>query len=174
VLYNCKGRKAANIGSEYHIWLYHSPKNLKFDPVTWIIKEWRSRSKADLEKPDAQILYPLSAKTWNEHLGDYIFGPMGHPCTSHSICRLAAQWAGRCGSDLSVIQNVGRWECLNELLKYVAEGNEQGIVMKRDHGTDPIFDFWPFFPNTLVSSMSTTRTQFAGMRGGRANIINFT
>jgi CubicO group peptidase (beta-lactamase class C family) len=134
------------------------------------MKEWRSRSRADLKKPDATIFFPQKAKTWGEHLREYIFGPLGLKCTSHSVRRSAAQWAGRCGADLSVVRNVGRWECLSELLKYTAEGNERNIIMMRDHTVDPIFEFWPFFPKTAVSSMSSTMAQFNALRGGQSRV----
>jgi hypothetical protein len=173
VWYNWKGRRSANVGSEYHIRIYHNPKHLKYDPITWIIKEWRSRTRAELKEPGAEVFFPLSARAWNEALRTYVFGPLDLACTSHSVRRSAAQWAGRCGSDISVIRNVGRWECLSELLKYVAEGNERSLIMTRDHDADPIFDFWPFFPNCAVSSMSSTRQQLAAMKGGRGNTIKF-
>ena len=86
-------------------------------------------------------------------------------CSSHSVHRAAAQWAGRCGADLYVVKNVGRWSSFDNLAIYVSEGVQLNKKMLRDfRGKDPIFDFYPFNAGTAVSSMESTATELRAMQ----------
>ena len=77
------------------------------------------------------------------------------PCSSHSIRRSAAQWARRCGADLSVIRNIGRWVEYSNLLLYIAEAEKISREKRRNNnGRDPLWDFWMFDTDTQWDTMN--------------------
>ena len=80
----------------------------------------------------------------------------GAKCTSHSVRRSAAQWAGRCGARELDVRNAGRWRSMQILAKYMA----QGAVTREEYEEgeepvqDPIFRMWVFKKVTSASSTS--------------------
>jgi hypothetical protein len=64
-------------------------------------------------------------------------GPPG--CTNHSIRRSGAQWAGRCGASEVAIRNAGRWRSMNQMVKYLGQGQEaRATALESNGGIDPI------------------------------------
>jgi len=63
-------------------------------------------------------------------------------------------WASRCGSTLYVIKNVGRWETVEQMLLYVAEGKlRASAAVKANGGVDPVLRFWSFSMDTMVGTI---------------------
>jgi hypothetical protein len=89
-----------------------------------------------------------------------LFKAAGLPdCSSHSIRCSAAQWARRCGTDITVVRNVGRWVDLKNLFLYIAEGEKiSRDKHRRNNGQDPVCDFWMFDTDTQYDTMDKGST----------------
>jgi hypothetical protein len=125
------------------------------------MKFWTLRGEYEELDP---ILKTLTAATYQRHIS-HLFDLAGLDGSSHSIRRMAAQWAARCGADIGIIRNVGRWQSLEHVYTYLAEGKQMHTLMIRDssEGVDPIFAFWAFSFNTEVSAMESTGAQLLAM-----------
>jgi len=143
---NWKGRKEEDVGKPYEIRIHANPKDLRFCPVHWLMEHWRLRT-GDARDPTAPILKEMSSTTWRKKL-QVLF---------HSFRRSGAMWAKRCGADLFVIKNVGRWETVKHMMKYVAEGRLKiEDALTANNGVDPIFEFWPFSTATMRCTLEVT------------------
>jgi hypothetical protein len=159
-----KGRPASQKKAPYLIRLYHNPKSLCFCPVHWVLTHWSMRD--DLGNDGAAIFEKMSADTYQKNVV-LLFNAAGFQgCSSHSVRRSAAQWAGRCGANVNTIKNIGRWLCLMHCQKYTAEGVQLHDLLMRDTrgGADPIFEFYPFNSRTAVSSIEATATELRAMQ----------
>jgi hypothetical protein len=167
-----KSRPVNKKGSPYLIRLYHNPKSLNFCPVHWLYTHWVLRKPADRDIEGAPIFTPMDSRTYQKALRQ-LFKGAGvecEACSSHSVRRSAAQWAGRCGANIVTIKNVGRWETLLNLLRYVSDGVQVHTMAMQDStsGVDPIFEFYPFNVKTAVSSIESTATELCAMQAHRS------
>jgi hypothetical protein len=161
-----KARPANQKREPYLIRLHHNPKHLQYCPVHWLIAHWTLRDD-DLDNANAPMFTRLGSIQYQKALSD-LFKEAGQhceACSSHSVRRSAAQWAGRCGADVCTIKNIGRWICLTHLLKYVSEGVQVHLIMMSDfRGADPIFEFYPFNVKTAVSAIEATASELRAMQ----------
>ena len=67
-------------------------------------------------------------------------------CSSHSVRRSAANWANRSKVDRSMIMDVGRWNDLTTLFKYLMQGNAEirRYQIENSNWEDPICRIWVF------------------------------
>ena len=157
-----KSRKRGKT-AEYQIRIYANPRDLRFCPVHWLLEHWKLNNRADERAPEAPILKAMSSTTWRLKLQN-LFGLIGHEGSSHSVRRSAAMWAARCGASLYVIKNIGRWEAVKHVLIYVAEGRQESVTkMKDNDGVDPIWAFWPFNRDAMVSTLEIGDTMLAAL-----------
>lgn len=65
-------------------------------------------------------------------------------CSSHSIRRSAALWANRSKIDRSMIMDIGRWNDLTTLFKYLVQGNAEirAYQIENPNWEDPICRVW--------------------------------
>ena len=159
IWYNWKWRPKKYRKAPYKIRLHANPIDQNYCPVHWLMLHWSLRGDYEGTEP---ILESLTAKTYQSHVSE-IFLLCGLNGSSHSVRRMAAQWASRCGADMSVVRDVGRWSSLEIMLKYLSEGRQMHKGKIRDEGNDPIFNFWVFNFGTQVSSMDTTAQQLLAM-----------
>jgi hypothetical protein len=139
---------------EYRIRLYANPQDLRYCPVHWVFKEWSLRSK-DGEPLTGPIIQSVTSTNFMKDLKQLFMAAGLTPCSSHSIRRSAAQWARRCGADLSVIRNIGRWVEYSNLLLYIAEAEKISREKRRNNnGRDPLWDFWMFDTDTQWDTMN--------------------
>jgi len=152
-----KGRPAVRRGTPYKVRLYHNPLDFRWCPIHWLLYDWSIRCDVPGFE-DGPILPPISATTYQGHL-KLVFHKIGVDCSSHSIRRTGAQLAARCGCDLDVIRDIGRWVCVNHVADYLAEGRAFRHRMMQEHDEDPISKVWVFNPLTALSSMSMSASQ---------------
>ena len=161
-----KGRNLAKNSEPYSIRVIANPKDLRFCPVHWLIEHWSLRGRAEHDE-HSTIVAKISSENWRKKL-TRLFKIIGRDGSSHSLRRAAAQWAARCGAGLNVIKNVGRWESTEHLLSYVAEGRMELEKQERDNdGIDPIFDFWGFSEDAMVSTIDSVNSHLLEYNGGR-------
>jgi hypothetical protein len=149
-----KGRKKGKKG-KYPMKIHANPKNTRYCPVHWLLEHWNMRTDLSGAKDEkAPILDELKSEAWRNTLKN-LFGLCGLTCfSSHSLRRSAAMWASRCGATLYVIKNVGRWETVEQMLLYVAEGKMMVLrAMKENGGVDPVWEFWSFSIDTMVGTL---------------------
>jgi len=147
-----KSRKGGR-SAEYQIRIYSNPRDLRFCAVHWLLEHWKLQNRADERGPRAPILRAMSSTTWRLKLHN-LFGLINLEGSSHSVRRSAAMWAARCGASLYVIKNIGRWESVDHVLVYVAEGRQESVKKIKDNdGVDPIWAFWPFNRDAMVSTL---------------------
>jgi hypothetical protein len=149
-----KGRPKKHKKSPYKVRLHANPLDARYCPVHWMIKHWCDRGN-DLD-PSEPVYKKLSSKVHQKHVSN-LFDELDLDGSSHSVRRMAAQWAARCKADINVIKNVGRWSSLDHLVVYLDEGLQTHAtrVLDSADGVDPISKFWVFNHGTAVSSMST-------------------
>ena len=149
-----KGRKKGQRGA-YPIKIHANPKNTRFCPVHWLLEHWSLRNDNDGSKDGtAPILDKIGSETWREWLKQLFLSVGLHSYSSHSLRRSAAMWASRCGATLYVIKNVGRWETVEQMLLYVAEGRLMMLrAIKENGGVDPVWSFWSFSIDTMVGTL---------------------
>jgi len=84
--------------------------------------------------------------------------------SSHSFRRSGAQWAARCGLDVTDIKDIGRWVSLIHLERYVTEGKrmQEEILVETGATEDPIHSFWTFNRMTKLDSMLMSSGQLSG------------
>ena len=77
---------------------------------------------------------------------DKIFAkiPSLQKCTSHSVRKSAAIWAGRCLASTSAARNCGRWKSVDVLMKYMAQGIDQRRGKDNSHKAEPQECVWLF------------------------------
>jgi hypothetical protein len=147
----------------HKIKIHANPLDLRFCPLHWLQLSWSFRK--DLDEENAPVYFPLTSGQYQRQLIN-LFNHTGANIvpSSHSLRRSAAQWAARCGADINIIRNVGRWETLQHLIGYIAEGHELSTLkVIENNGTDPIFNFWCFHFGSQVTSMNTTLQQAMAM-----------
>jgi hypothetical protein len=151
-----KGRPiwSKNQKPKYRLRLYHNPLDLRFCPLHWLFKHWALRSQRSAPLTKGPIIESLSAHTFMTDLKSLFKGAGLPTCSSHSIRRSAAQWARRCGADIVVIRNVGRWVDLRNLLAYIAEAEMiSRDRRRRNNGVDPVRNVWFFDTDTQCDTM---------------------
>jgi hypothetical protein len=119
------------------------------------MEHWRLRT-GNGGDPTEPILKSMTSETWRLKLQN-LFDLIGEDGSSHSLRRAAAMWAHRCGADLFVIKNVGRWETIKHVMVYIAEGRLLiREALTKNNGVDPIFEFWPFSTETMQCTLEVT------------------
>jgi hypothetical protein len=127
----------------YRVRLYSNPKCNLYCPVHWLLEHWKlCFGHKEMQGP---LLKKLSEDQFRKQLSN-VFERAGiGDCSGHSLRRTAAQWARRCGADLYVIKNVGRWSSLDNLELYLRDTDEIARDrMRNNGGRDPLLDFWLF------------------------------
>jgi hypothetical protein len=147
-----RSKKCKSKHPVYKIRLYGNPKGFKYCPLHWIFEHWSRQASPDLGGP---ITKSMSEDWYNKRLKEVFQNTAGlENCTGHSIRRTAAQWARRCGADLFVIKNVGRWASLDNLALYLIEADEKARArMRNNGGRDPVRDFWEFDPDSQFDTV---------------------
>jgi hypothetical protein len=162
-----KGRPAKFKQSPYRMRIMANVLDLRFCPIHWLMKSLAIRKQKNNSDP---ILPRMSSQTYQLNLkklfacNEYDAAGKGkYTCySSHSIRRSAAQWAGRCGLGELTIRDIGRWCSLDNMAKYVAEGERIKSEMEFNHGIDPIVNFWVMSADTKLDSMSMSSAQLDG------------
>ena len=171
-LLDWKGRPARKKGVPHRLRIMCNPLDFRFCPVFWVLEHLNGRT--DLDDPLALLFTPVSASTYRKQFGDLLDRSVTEEAcvaagvdpsladfvSSHSVRRTAAQWAARCGTNLITVRDVGRWETLEHLAKYVSMGAEDHQQAKRlAGGADPIYLFWVFDSMTKVDTMDSSGFQ---------------
>jgi hypothetical protein len=156
---NWKGRPVKHHKFLYWIRIYANPFDLRFCPVHWLLNSWDVMSESN--SVNDLILPRLSAVTYQKQL-TVLFDKLGVDCSSHSLRRSAAQWAGRCGASDNAVRDVGRWASWEACALYTAEGSRRCKRLISDRGVDPIRTFWFFKSSSAISTMSTLTAQADG------------
>ena len=134
----------------YKIRIYANHVDTRFCPIHWLIHHW------DIENLVSGPI--VQARNEDQYRNDLksLFNSVGFDYTSHSVRRSAAQWARRCGADLVVIRNVGRWVSYTSLLYYIAEAEQAARAAMRKNnnsGIDPVIYYWIFDTDTMINTM---------------------
>jgi hypothetical protein len=164
---NWKGRKLRK-GVPYAVRLCANPINPKYCPVTWLLRHWAIDWKNGVSLTEGPILPPIHTRTHQEQMKG-LFRLVGKPhFSSHSFRRSGAQWAARCGLDTLAIKDIGRWQSLANVERYMAEGVAYTKRRLEELGTttDPIVQFWVFDERTRLDSMLTHSKQ-SGRKSNR-------
>lgn len=138
-----KCRSKSKKGHEYRLKLIRNQANPRFCPVIWLLMYltlYDIKSGPIFQRSDGCPLHP---DFWY-CVVNLIFDNTRRleNCTSHSIRRSSAQWAGRCRASHSAARNCGRWKSMDILAKYIAQGNEK----RKGYRTtvDPVEKVWYF------------------------------
>jgi hypothetical protein len=138
----------------YRIRLYANTKDLRYCPVHWLFKHWSLRKEnGDILESGPILDHVSSAKNMTDLKKLFRAAGLGD-CSSHSIRRSASQWARRCGADIVVIRNMGRWVGYANLFAYIAEAEKISRHKRRcNNGRDPVWDFWMFDTDSQYDTM---------------------
>jgi hypothetical protein len=168
-----KGRPVRHGKSPYKVRVCANPANARYCPITWLLRTLSMRrdkqGMTTAEFLNGPILPPVTAATYRNHL-KAMFRLAGVPqYSSHSFRRSGAQWAARCGLDVNMIKDIGRWCDLAMVERYIAEGTAYAQQRMDDLGatTDPVLEFWIFDQRTKYDSMHMHSTQISGLIAAR-------
>jgi hypothetical protein len=155
-----KGRPRKHRKKPYRIRLWMNPLHAEYCPITWLLKALSINqpdvSATLLEKDtynNGPIFIKMSSVTYQKYLKDLFQAARIPGHTSHSVRRSAAHWAAQCGLDVLEIKDIGRWQALTHLERYVSEGkqyHEQRVSLR---GFDPVVGFWVLNHKTHLSTM---------------------
>ena len=139
----------------FRIRIYANHVDSRFCPLHWIFRHWVlediSTGPMILEKKHSTYRNDLRR----------LFLSCGFRYTSHSIRRTASQWARRCGADISIIRNVGRWVSYGSLFFYIAEAERAAReAMQKNGNIDPLFGIWIFDTDTSIDTMNKPSTGY--------------
>jgi hypothetical protein len=134
--------------------LYANAKDLRHCPVHWLFKHWSLRKENGDKLESGPILDHVSSANNMTDLKKLFRAAGLGDCSSHSIRRSASQWARRCGADIVVIRNIGRWVSYSNLFLYIAEAEKiSRDKRRRNNGRDPVWDFWMFDTDSQYDTM---------------------
>ena len=91
----------------YRLRLYANHLDTRFCPVHWLLLHWHLEGIARDDQTGPIIAHCVQDQ-YRKDLKK-LFNKCGFAYTSHSVRRSAAQWGRRCGADLVILRNVGRW-----------------------------------------------------------------
>jgi hypothetical protein len=133
-------------------------KDLRHCPVHWLFKHWSIRKENGDPLESGPILDHVSSANNMLDLKELFLAAGLADCSSHSIRRSASQWARRCGADIVVIRNIGRWVAYSNLFLYIAEAEKiSRDKRRRNNGRDPAWDFWMFDTDSQCDTMDKVR-----------------
>lgn len=134
-----------DIRQKYFVTIYRNYTDPRFCPVFWLMYMLTLRKK----RGDRMVgkLFPYKDSNLFQRRLKTLFKKAGlNKCSSHSVRRTAGQWAIRCGVDLKVLVDVGRWIDFNEARRYVGQGQSahRDAVHDSVDGKDPVGRVWFF------------------------------
>lgn len=152
---NWKSRSHSKRNQPYRLHLHRNHVNANFCPVTWLcmyLALYKITKGPIFQTPSGDYLSPM---VWTRMVYK-IFDeaskqiPGLEKCTTHSMRRSGAIWAGRCRAPLSVVRMTGRWKSIEILMKYLHAGTSESQEHLTYGTTDPQEKTWVFKDPTVA------------------------
>lgn len=150
VWYDWKSRSSTTRNTPYKLQMYRNHVDGDFCPVFWLLYYlalFDISSGPIFQGDHGEFLTP---PFWYRTV-NAIFDQVSRlqNCTSHSVRRSAATWAGRCKAQVPAVRNCGRWVSTETMFKYMEDGKTQ-YNRNSQYGTvDPQQFIWVFKDPTV-------------------------
>ena len=156
VWYDWKSRSSSTRNTAYKLHMYRNHVDGDYCPVFWLLYYlalYDITSGPIFQGDNGEYLSrPFWYRTVNA-IFDMV--PRLQQCTSHSIRRSAATWAGRCKAQVPAVRKCGRWVSTETMFKYMEDGRAQYERNTQYGSIDPQQFIWVFKDPSVGESASS-------------------